>query len=217
MVADYKLSFKTENDNFIKEINRLSNERLKEYEEKVKAHKIMLKQLSDVKGEIIDNRKKLHDLTNKVEHEQEILQSEGSRLETIDNECRLLEMEETKLKNTMNDTKRELNRTLEEKKRSIKKIKKEIKAFKTGVNIYERYLQLSMNISNEGLNAVIITVTIRNLRKATNYNVILKETDKHFELIEITPHSQSSVKAALLYNQNKDIQGLLAFLYKMED
>lgn len=67
-----------------------------------------------------------------------------------------------------------------EKKRDIKKIKNDIKAFKTGINIYEKYLQLSMNISNEGLNT-IITVTIRNSKRTANYNVILKETDNDFD------------------------------------
>jgi len=36
-------------------------------------------------------------------------------------------------------------------------------------------------------------------------------------VIDITPRSQTVMKAATLYNKNKDIQGLLAFLYNTKE
>lgn len=42
IVSDFELCFKTKNDNFIKEINRLSDEKSKEYAERVKEHKKIL-------------------------------------------------------------------------------------------------------------------------------------------------------------------------------
>jgi len=62
-----------------------------------------------------------------------------------------------------------------EKKESIKKVKREINAFITGVNKYEQFLKLSMNINNEELNAVI-NVIMKNSNDSTNYNIILEET-----------------------------------------
>lgn len=62
----------------------------------------------------------------------------------------------------------------------LKKFKKEFKTFKTGVNIYEQFLQLSMNIKNEGQNKVI-NLGLRNLNIHTNYNVIFEEHDDYFK------------------------------------
>lgn len=35
----------------------------------------------------------------------------------------------------------------------------------------------------------------------------------YFSVIDISPHNGTVIQAAELYNQNKDVQGLLAFLY----
>lgn len=46
--------------------------------------------------------------------------------------------------------------------------------------MYEQYLQLSMDIQSEGKNT-LISITMRNSKDQTNYNVILEEIDNNFK------------------------------------
>lgn len=63
-----------------------------------------------------------------------------------------------------------------EKKGELKKIKGEINAFKTGINSYEQYLQLKLNIDTTDNT---IYISMNNLKNHTSYTVILEEIDNN--------------------------------------
>lgn len=67
-----------------------------------------------------------------------------------------------------------------EKKSSIKKLKREINSFRIGVNMYERFLQLSMNIESNEKNAVIY-ITINNLNNHSDHKIVFEENDNNFK------------------------------------
>lgn len=62
------------------------------------------------------------------------------------------------------------------KKEELKKIKSEINAFQTGINYYEQYLQLKLNIDTTDNT---IYISINNLKNHTSYKVILEEIDNN--------------------------------------
>jgi hypothetical protein len=60
----------------------------------------------------------------------------------------------------------------------VKKIKREINSFKSGVNMYEKFLQLSMSIENHESNSIIKIIMKNN---PLDYNIILEENDNDFK------------------------------------
>lgn len=67
-----------------------------------------------------------------------------------------------------------------EKKASIKKIKREINSFRIGVNMYERFLQLSMNVESNEKNS-IIHLTMKNVNNHSDYKIVFEENDNNFK------------------------------------
>lgn len=67
-----------------------------------------------------------------------------------------------------------------EKKASIKKLKREINSFRIGVNMYERFLQLSMNIESNEINS-IIHITMKNVNNHSDYKIVFEENDNNFK------------------------------------
>ncbi|XP_060852957.1 uncharacterized protein LOC132930872 [Rhopalosiphum padi] len=212
IIIDYELAYKNTMENFIDEIKRNNDDILKIYTQNMDEYSKKLKNLSDVNNKIDKSRNTLQHIADKVKCEQQILQTENDRLESISDECNSLRDTEIELNDVINKTKIQLNQVYKEKKSSIKKLKREINSFRIGVNMYERFLQLSMNIESNEKNAVIY-ITINNLNNHSDHKIVFEENDNNFKLIDITPRSQTVLKAAALYNKNKDIQGLLAFLY----
>uniref|UniRef100_A0A2S2NEH1 Kinetochore protein SPC25 n=1 Tax=Schizaphis graminum TaxID=13262 RepID=A0A2S2NEH1_SCHGA len=212
IITDYELAYKNTMENFIDEIKRNNDDILKIYTQNMDEYSKKLKNLSDVNNKIDKSRNTLQHIADKVKCEQQILQTENDRLESISNDCNSLRDTEIELNDVINKTKIQLNQVYKEKKSSIKKLKREINSFRIGVNMYERFLQLSMNIESNEKNAVIY-ITMKNLNNHSDYKIVFEENDNNFKLIDITPRSQVVLKAATLYNKNKDIQGLLAFLY----
>ncbi|XP_025412337.1 uncharacterized protein LOC112684847 [Sipha flava] len=211
LISDHKLSYENECENVTNQLKQLYNNRIKLYAQKIDENYKISKQLSDVNTKISEGRNKNRFLTEKIKSEQDIVQAEFNRSESINNECRLLEAEEDKLKDMIDTSKGQLTKILKEKKGLVKKIKREINSFKSGVNMYEKFLQLSMSIENHESNSIIKIIMKNN---PLYYNIILEENDNDFKLINIIPHNQHIGKAVALYNQNKDIQGLLAYLYQ---
>lgn len=216
IITDYELACQNTKENFIDEIKRNNDNILKEYTQTTDEYTKILKSLSDVNNKITKSQDILQHISDKVKYEQQILQTENDRLESINNECNSLGITEMELNDEINKTKVQLTEVYKEKKSSIKKLKREINSFRTGVNMYERFLQLSMNIESNEKNDVI-NITMKNLNNHSDYKVVFEENDNNFKLIDIIPHSQTFMKAATLYNQNKDIQGLLAFLYNTKE
>ncbi|XP_026806403.1 uncharacterized protein LOC113549345 [Rhopalosiphum maidis] len=212
IITDYELAYKNAMENFIDEIKRNNDDILKIYTQNMDEYSKKLKNLSDVNNKIDKSRNTLQHIADKVKCEQQILQTENDRLESINDECNSLKDTEIELNDVINKTKIQLNQVYKEKKSSIKKLKREINSFRIGVNMYERFLQLSMNIESNEKNAVIYII-MKNLKIHSDYKIVFEENDNNFKLIDITPCSQAVLKAATLYNKNKDIQGLLAFLY----
>ncbi|KAE9541207.1 hypothetical protein AGLY_004452 [Aphis glycines] len=216
IITDYELSYQNTMENFIDEIKRNNDNILKVYTQKIDEYNQTLKNLSDVNNKIDKSRNTLQHIAEKVKCEQQILQTENDRLESISNECNSLRITEIELDDVINKTKMQLNQVYKEKKASIKKLKREINSFRIGVNMYERFLQLSMNVESNEKNS-IIHLTMKNVNNLSDYKIVFEENDNNFKLIDITPRSQSVMKAATLYNKNKDIQGLLAFLYNTKE
>lgn len=212
IITDYELVYQNAKENFIDEIKRTDDNILKVYTQDIEEYSKTLKNLSDVNNKISKSRDTLQHISDKVKCEQQILQTENDRLESINNECNSLGVTEIELNDVINKTKEQLAQVYKEKKTSLKRLKREINSFRTGVNMYERFLQLNMNIESNEINT-IINITMKNVKNHSDYKVILEENDNNFKLIDIIPRSQSVMKAATLYDQNKDIQGLLAFLY----
>lgn len=68
-----------------------------------------------------------------------------------------------------------------EKRGTIKKIKKEINSFTYGVQLYEQFLQLNINIVNkEKFN--IINIILKSLNNDMSYKVILEEMESSNDL-----------------------------------
>ncbi|CAH1724666.1 unnamed protein product [Aphis gossypii] len=216
IITDYELSYQNTMENFIDEIKRNNDNILKVYTQKIDEYSQTLKNLSDVNNKIDKSRNTLQHIADKVKCEQQILQTENDRLESISNECNSLRITEIELDDVINKTKMQLNQVYKEKKASIKKLKREINSFRIGVNMYERFLQLSMNVESNEKNS-IIHLTMKNVNNLSDYKIVFEENDNNFKLIDITPRSQTVMKAATLYNKNKDIQGLLAFLYNTKE
>ncbi|XP_050057803.1 reticulocyte-binding protein homolog 1-like [Aphis gossypii] len=216
IITDYELSYQNTMENFIDEIKRNNDNILKVYTQKIDEYSQTLKNLSDVNNKIDKSRNTLQHIADKVKCEQQILQTENDRLESISNECNSLRITEIELDDVINKTKMQLNQVYKEKKASIKKLKREINSFRIGVNMYERFLQLSMNVESNEKNS-IIHLTMKNANNLSDYKIVFEENDNNFKLIDITPRSQTVMKAATLYNKNKDIQGLLAFLYNTKE
>lgn len=216
IITDYELSYQNTMENFIDEIKRNNDNILKVYSQKIDEYNKTLKNLSDINNKIDKSRNTLQHITDKVKCEQQIIQKENDRLESISNECNSLRITEIELEDVINKTKMQLNQVYKEKKASIKKLKREINSFRIGVNMYERFLQLSMNVESNEKNS-IIHLTMKNVNNHSDYKIVFEENDNNFKLIDITPRSQTVMKAATLYNKNKDIQGLLAFLYNTKE
>ncbi|XP_025194598.1 uncharacterized protein LOC112594158 [Melanaphis sacchari] len=216
IITDYELSYQNTMENFIDEIKRNNDNILKVYTQNIEEYSKTLKNISDINNKIDKSRNTLQHISDKVKCEQQILQTENDRLESINNECNNLEVTEIELNDVLNKTKEQLNKVYKEKKASIKKLKREINSFRIGVNMFERFLQLSMNIENNEKNAVIY-ITMKNLNNPSDYKIVFEENDNNFKLIDIIPRSQAVMKAATLYNKNKDVQGLLAFLYNTKE
>ncbi|KAL4097045.1 hypothetical protein QTP88_021883 [Uroleucon formosanum] len=214
IITDYELAYQNSKENFIDEIKQTNDNILKVYTQDIDEYSKTLKNLSDVNNKINKSRDTLQHISDKVKCEQQILQTENDRLESINNECNNLGVTEIELNDVINKTKEQLTQVYKEKKASIKKLKREINSFRTGVNMYERFLMLNMNIEINEVNT-IINITIKNVKNHSDYKVVFEENDNNFKLIDIIPRSQTVMKAATLYNQNKDIQGLLAFLYTL--
>ncbi|XP_022165732.1 uncharacterized protein LOC111030511 [Myzus persicae] len=212
IITDYELAHQNSKENFINKIKRSHDDILKVYTQDIDEYNKTLKNLSDVNNKISKSRDTLQHISDKVKCEQQILQTENDRLESINNECSTLGVTEIELNDEINKTKEQLTHVYKEKKASLKKLKREINSFRTGVNMYERFLQLNMNIECNEITTVI-NITMKNVKKNSGYQVIFEENDNNFKLIDIIPRSQTIMKAATLYDQNKDIQGLLAFLY----
>lgn len=212
IITDYELAYQNSKENFINKIKRSHDDILKVYTRDIDEYNKTLKNLSDVNNKISKSRDTLQHISDKVKCEQQILQTENDRLESINNECSTLGVTEIELNDEINKTKEQLTHVYKEKKASLKKLKREINSFRTGVNMYERFLQLNMNIECNEITTVI-NITMKNVKKNSGYQVIFEENDNNFKLIDIIPRSQTIMKAATLYDQNKDIQGLLAFLY----
>ncbi|XP_060864906.1 arginyl-tRNA--protein transferase 1-like [Metopolophium dirhodum] len=212
IITDYELAYQNAKENFIDEIKRTDDNILKVYTQDIDEYSKTLKNLSDVNNKISKGRDTLQHISDKVKCEQQILQTESDRLESINNECNSLGATEIELNDVINKTKEQLTQVYKEKKTSLKKLKREINSFRTGVNMYERFLQLNMNIESNEINT-IINITMKNVKNHSDYKVIFEENENNFKLIDIIPRSQTVMKAATLYDQNKDIQGLLAFLY----
>lgn len=212
IITDYELAYQNSKENFINKIKRSHDDILKVYTQDIDEYNKTLKNLSDVNNKISKSRDTLQHISDKVKCEQQILQTENDRLESINNECSTLGVTEIELNDEINKTKEQLTHVYKEKKASLKKLKREINSFRTGVNMYERFLQLNMNIECNEITTVI-NITMKNVKKNSGYQVIFEENDNNFKLIDIIPRSQTIMKAATLYDQNKDIQGLLAFLY----
>lgn len=70
---------------------------------------LFLENLSDVNNKIEKSRNTLQHITDKVKCEQQILQTENDRLESINNECNSLGIAEIELNDVINKTKMQLN------------------------------------------------------------------------------------------------------------
>lgn len=68
----------------------------------------ILDQLSDINNQITEDRAKLQVIVNKVENDQQSIQTEKNRLESIYDESRLLEVEENELKDVIRQNEVEL-------------------------------------------------------------------------------------------------------------
>ncbi|NP_001191917.1 uncharacterized protein LOC100534630 isoform 1 [Acyrthosiphon pisum] len=215
IITDYELAYQHAKESFIDEIKRTDENILKVYTQDIDEYSKTLKNLSDVNNKISKSRDTLQQISEKVKCEQQILQTENDRLESINNECNSLGVTEIELNDVINKTKEQLTQVYKEKKTSLKKLKREINSFRAGVNMYERFLQLNTNVESNGINT-LINITMKNVKNHSDYKVIFyEENDNNFKLIDITPRSQTVMKAATLYDQNQDIQGLLAFLYTL--
>ncbi|CAI6366951.1 unnamed protein product [Macrosiphum euphorbiae] len=209
---EYKLAYQHAKESFVDEIKRTDENILKVYTQDIEEYSKTLKNLSDVNNKISKSRDTLQHISDKVKCEQQILQTENDRLESINNECHSLGATEIELNDVINKTKEQLTQVYKEKKTSLKKLKREINSFKAGVNMYERFLQLNMNIKTNGTNTLIET-TMKNVKNHSDYKVtFFEENENNFHLIDINPRSPTVMKAAKLYDQTQDIQGLLAFL-----
>lgn len=198
IITDYELVYQNAKENFIDEIKRTDDNILKVYTQDIEEYSKTLKNLSDVNNKISKSRDTLQHISDKVKCEQQILQTENDRLESINNECNSLGVTEIELNDVINKTKEQLAQVYKEKKTSLKRLKREINSFRTGVNMYERFLQLNMNIESNEINT-IINITMKNVKNHSDYKVILEENDNNFKLIDIIPRSQSVMKAATLY------------------
>lgn len=70
---------------------------------------LFLENLSDVNNKIDKSRNTLQHIADKVKCEQQILQTENDRLESISNECNSLRITEIELDDVINKTKMQLN------------------------------------------------------------------------------------------------------------
>jgi len=70
---------------------------------------LFLENLSDINNKIDKSRNTLQHITDKVKCEQQILQKENDRLESISNECNSLRITEIELEDVINKTKMQLN------------------------------------------------------------------------------------------------------------
>lgn len=72
-------------------------------------YSLFLESLTDVNNKINKSRETLQHISDKVKCEQQILQTENDRLESINNECNSLEVTELELNDVINKTKEQLN------------------------------------------------------------------------------------------------------------
>ncbi|VVC32498.1 Hypothetical protein CINCED_3A022879 [Cinara cedri] len=217
IIDEYELSYKNFNDNFVEEITQHINEQLKEYEEKIKEHVNILKQTTDINNKVSENREQLKTLNEKIESTRQLLQTERDRLETEAGHCKDLEVEVNKLQDMVNKNQMELTQVSKESKKSMQKLKKEIDLFKNGVKKFEQYLQLSMNIENNNEQFAVVTVSMKNTKNRSNYNIVIEDNNNDYKIIDIAPRDEKASKATELYYQTKDIQGMLAFLYMTKE
>ncbi|XP_015374744.1 PREDICTED: uncharacterized protein LOC107169504 [Diuraphis noxia] len=180
ITTDYELAYQNSYENFTDEIKRFDDDILKLYSQDIDKYSKTLKNLTDVNNKINQSRDTLQHISDKVKCEQQILQTENDRLESINNECNSLEVTELELNDVINKTKEQLTQVYKEKKASIKKLKREINSFRTGVNMYERFLQLKMNIESNEINT-IININMKNVKNNSDYKIIFEENDNNFK------------------------------------
>ncbi|XP_050429576.1 uncharacterized protein LOC126838857 isoform X2 [Adelges cooleyi] len=214
ITLDHKFSTENLFINFRNKLTCLENEVSDVYTQKVEKHYRETRLLSEAKMQLNCNQDKLRYLTEKLDQDRHTLQTENERLDATNNECKMLEVEKENLSDMVAKSKEELDQVSRDKKELLKKLKKEIKSFQAGVNMYERFMQIVMKIKYEDL-SVLVEVTMENSNNHKNYSVVFKEDKNDFR--RITPSNQLIVKAGALYNQNKDVQGLLAFIYHMDE
>jgi len=130
IIIDYELAYKNTMENFIDEIKRNNDDILKiytqnmdEYSKKLSMYFVLpdvlwilnilyylfLENLSDVNNKIDKSRNTLQHIADKVKCEQQILQTENDRLESISDECNSLRDTEIELNDVINKTKIQLN------------------------------------------------------------------------------------------------------------
>lgn len=133
LLSDHKLSYQNAYENVTDQLKQIHNNRIKLYAQKMEEnYKISsnttnnfdiflilyifkfkfyyLEQLSDINTKMNEGRNKVKCTIEKIKSEQETLRAEHDRLESINNECSLLEIEENKLKDMIGTSKDQLTK-----------------------------------------------------------------------------------------------------------
>lgn len=129
IITDYELAYQNSKENFIDEIKQTNDNILKVYTQDIDEYSktlsmyfimpdilyfinfmycLFLENLSDVNNKINKSRDTLQHISDKVKCEQQILQTENDRLESINNECNNLGVTEIELNDVINKTKEQL-------------------------------------------------------------------------------------------------------------